>query len=107
MSETISAELASIIMPGCDEDVAARYATLAQRASIAQFGLLDEDVVVLDTETTGLDFKDCELIEVAAARLRGNEIVETFDMFVHPAKPIPPEVVQITDRKSTRLNSSH
>lgn len=83
-------------MPGCDEDVAARYATLAQRASIAQFGLLDEDVVVLDTETTGLDFKDCELIEVAAARLRGNEIVETFDMFVHPAKPIPPEVVQIT-----------
>ena len=52
MSETISAEFASIIMPGCDEDVAARYATLAQRASIAQFGLLDEDVVVLDTETT-------------------------------------------------------
>lgn len=96
MSETIPVELASIIMPGCDKDVAARYATLAQRARITHFGLLDDDVVVLDTETTGLDFKDCELIEVAAARLRGTEIVDTFDMFVKPEKPIPPEVVQIT-----------
>ncbi len=103
MSETIPEELASIIMPGCDEDVVARYATLAQRARIAQFGLLDEDVVVLDTETTGLDFKDCELIEVAAARLRGNDIVDTFDMFVKPEKPIPPEVVQITGITNERV----
>jgi ATP-dependent DNA helicase DinG len=96
LNEKISAELASIIMPGCDDDVVAGYATLASRARVAQFGLLDDDVVVLDTETTGLDFKDCELIEVAAARLRGTQIVDTFDMFVHPDKPIPPEVVQIT-----------
>ncbi len=96
LNDTILPELASIIMPGCDDDVAARYATLASRARVSQFGLLDDDVVVLDTETTGLDFKDCELIEVAAARLRGNEVVDTFDMFVRPEKPIPPEVVQIT-----------
>ena len=96
LNETILPELASIIMPGCDDDVAARYATLASRARVSQFGLLDDDVVVLDTETTGLDFKDCELIEVAAARLRGNEVVDTFDMFVKPERPIPSEVVQIT-----------
>lgn len=32
-----------------------RYATLAQRAETRSFGLIEDDVIVLDTETTGLD----------------------------------------------------
>jgi len=88
--------LAAIITPGTDEDVVAQYATLAQRALVRDFGLLEEDVIIIDTETTGLDFKECELIEVAAARLRGREIVDTMDLFVKPEKPIPAEIVEIT-----------
>lgn len=96
MTQDISPALAAIITPGTDDDVVARYATLSQRAKVRDFGLLEDDVVVIDTETTGLDFKECELIEVAAARLRGREVVDTMDLFVKPAKPIPAEIVEIT-----------
>ena len=68
--------LDDLILPGTPEQVADAYRTLAERAKTAQFGLLEDDVVVLDTETTGLSFKDCELIEISAARLRGREVVE-------------------------------
>ena len=89
--------LKSIIAPGTDADIVERYLSLAERATQCEFGLLEDDVVVLDTETTGLDFKTCELIEIAAARLRGREIVDTFDVFVRPMSPIPTEIVQLTN----------
>ena len=95
-NENIDPALAAIIEPECDGDVRARYATLAQRAAERDFGLLEDDVVIVDTETTGLDFKNCELIEIAAARLRGRQIVEEFDMFVRPEKKIPVEIIQLT-----------
>ena len=88
--------LKSIIAPGTDADIVERYLSLSERAAQCDFGLLEDDVVVLDTETTGLDFKTCELIEIAAARLRGREIVDTFDVFVRPTSPIPTEIVQLT-----------
>ena len=54
--------LDDLILPGTPASVRAAYATLAERAQTQQFGLLEDDVVVLDTETTGLSFKDCTLI---------------------------------------------
>lgn len=96
MNHPIHPALAAIITPGTDQDVVDRYATLAERAKTYDFGLLEDDVVIIDTETTGLDFKSCELIEVAAARLRGREIVDTMDLFVRPSSPIPSEIVAIT-----------
>lgn len=90
-------DMASAVLPGTPQAVIDRYATLAERALTREFGLIEDDVVVLDTETTGLSFQDSELIEIAAARLRGREIVERFRTFVHPtAGPIPPEIVQLT-----------
>lgn len=88
--------LDDLILPGTPEQVADAYRTLAERAKTAQFGLLEDDVVVLDTETTGLSFKDCELIEISAARLRGREVVERFETFVDPGRPIPPEIQKLT-----------
>ncbi len=96
MTQKTSPALATIITPGTDADIVSNYATLASRAQVRDFGLLEDDVVVVDTETTGLDFKECELIEVAAARLRGREIVDTMDLFVKPSNPIPAEIVAIT-----------
>lgn len=52
--------------------------------------------MVLDTETTGLSFRDCELIEIAAARLSGREVVERFRTFVHPGQPIPKVIQELT-----------
>ena len=83
-------------MPGTPERVRARYLSLEERARTADFGPLEEDVIVLDTETTGLSFRDCELIQISAARISGREVIDRFDTFVHPKKPIPPEISQLT-----------
>ena len=88
--------MADSVLAGTPESVVERYATLAERAQNRSFGLIEEDVIVLDTETTGLSVQDNKLIEIAAARLRGREIVERFDTFVHPGVPIPAEIVQLT-----------
>lgn len=85
-----------ILLPGTPERVLRDYMTLAQRADQTTFGLLEEDIVVLDTETTGLSFHKNELIEVAAARISGRTVVERFHSFVHPVGPIPPQIVELT-----------
>lgn len=88
--------IADILLPETPESVAAAYGRLAGRAKVEDFGLLEEDVVVLDTETTGLSFADCQLTEIAAARLRGREVVETFRTFVNPGMPIPKNIAALT-----------
>lgn len=48
----------------------------------------DNTIIVLDTETTGLDHKTEKLIEVAAVKMRDGEVLETFTSLVNPQKPI-------------------
>ena len=64
------------VSSGTPQFVIDSYATLAERAKTQSFGLIEEDVIVLDTETTGLSVQDNELIEISAARLSGREIVD-------------------------------
>ncbi|MFR3450974.1 MAG: PolC-type DNA polymerase III [Collinsella sp.] len=89
-------EMAAAVLPGTPAAIVERYATLAQRAETRSFGLIEDDVIVLDTETTGLSHRDSELIEIAAARLRGREIVDRFDTFVKPSGLIPEEITKLT-----------
>lgn len=86
----------SLLMPGTPSSVRERYLSLEERALTTDFGPLEEDVVVLDTETTGLSFKNCDLIEIAAARLSGREVVDRFQTFAHPHGPIPKEITALT-----------
>ena len=96
MGRSDSTTLADLILPGTPDEVRERYLTLAERALARDFGPLEDGVVVLDTETTGLSFKDCSLIEISAARLVGRGVVERFETFVHPSGPIPPEIQRLT-----------
>ncbi|MEG0217380.1 MAG: exonuclease domain-containing protein [Raoultibacter sp.] len=77
--------------------ICARYKRLAADAAAADFGALDADVVVIDTETTGFSFNHDALTQIAAARMVHGEIVEWFVTFVNPGKPIPEDVVHLTD----------
>ena len=88
--------MAAAVLPGTPGFVIERYATLAERAKNRSFGLIEDDVIVLDTETTGLSCAENELIEISAARLRGREVVDRFDTFVHPNGLIPPEITELT-----------
>ena len=85
-----------ILQPGTTEQVAKAYEELSARARVEDFGLLEQDVVVLDTETTGLSFSSCKLIEIAAARLRGREVTARFRTYVHPGVPIPEAIQRLT-----------
>lgn len=89
-------KMAAAVLPGTPDFVIDQYATLADRAKNRSFGLIEDDVIVLDTETTGLSCAENELIEISAARLRGREIVDRFDTFVRPSGLIPPEITELT-----------
>jgi DNA polymerase-3 subunit alpha (Gram-positive type) len=47
-----------------------------------------ETLVFLDTETTGLDFKNEQIIEIGAVKVTNGEIVESFSSLVKPTVPI-------------------
>ena len=55
-------EMAAAVLPGTPAAIVERYATLAQRAETRSFGLIEDDVIVLDTETTGLSHRDSCLL---------------------------------------------
>ncbi|WP_291288134.1 helicase C-terminal domain-containing protein [Enorma sp.] len=84
------------VLPGTPRFVIEQYKTLAERARERVFGIIEEDVVILDTETTGLSVRDNELIEISAAVLTQRGIKERFDTFVHPTGPIPDEIIKLT-----------
>jgi len=53
---------------------------------------LDDDIIIIDTETTGFDFNDDKVIEIAAMKVNTEwEIVDTFEQLIDPKRDIPPE----------------
>lgn len=92
----ISASLQEFICDGTPESVCRRYGSLKETAQAADFGMFSNNVVVIDTETTGLSYNHDELIQIAAARIEGGTIVSWFNTFVNPGKAIPEEIVHLT-----------
>jgi DNA polymerase III epsilon subunit family exonuclease len=59
--------------------------------SVLDFASATDDkreLVVIDTETTGTDPKMADLLEVAAVKVKGTEIVDRWSTFVNPGRPI-------------------
>jgi polyribonucleotide nucleotidyltransferase len=46
------------------------------------------ELVVIDVETTGTDPKMSDLVEVAAVKIKGTKVVDTWSTFVDPGRPI-------------------
>ena len=57
---------------------------------------LDGEFCVFDTETTGLDPGVEYLTEIGAVLIRNGEVVEEFDTFVKPGKPITEKITALT-----------
>ncbi|MRS11837.1 MAG: DNA polymerase III subunit epsilon [Actinobacteria bacterium] len=87
--------IARFLQPGTDADVADRYATLADRAKDMVYGF-EEEIAVLDVETTGFDPGRDSIIEVAALVARGPEVLGRWTTLVRPPGPIPHETTQLT-----------
>lgn len=53
-----------------------------------------DDVVIVDTETTGLS-SSARIVEIGALHIRGGNVVGQFQTFVDPEQPIPREVIRV------------
>lgn len=57
----------------------------------------DEDFIVFDLETMGLNSHEHEIIEIGAVKLHGDSIVDRFSQLVNPKKPIPKKIQELTN----------
>jgi DNA polymerase III subunit epsilon len=58
--------------------------------------LADVTFAVLDLETTGGSPASCEITEVGAVKVRGGEVLGTFQTLVNPGVPVPPSITFLT-----------
>jgi len=56
-----------------------------------------DEVVVFDTETTGLSPKKDEILSIGAVKIKGNRILtsQTFEVFLKPSKAISKESIEV------------
>ena len=74
---------------------AARAAAAAAPAKALRKGCF-ADCSVVDIETTGLDSQADSIIEIAALRVRGLQVVERFNVLVAPGRPLPGTIARLT-----------
>jgi len=56
----------------------------------------DANLVIVDVETTGIDPNHERIIELAAVKIRGDNVEDTFESFVDPERAIPRVIARLT-----------
>ncbi len=56
----------------------------------------DDEFVVFDIETTGFSFQNDRITEIGAVLVKNGEVVDRFQTFVDPERPLPEEIIKLT-----------
>lgn len=68
--------------------------------------MLDQILVSLDLETTGLDSEDDAIIEIGAVKFRGEQDIETFHTLVNPHRPLSYRICMLTGINQEELETA-
>ena len=89
------------LIPGCEGYLIDDDASIVQNAG--DIRLANAAYVVLDVETTGLNTRTDEIIEIGAVRIENGVEVAEFSELIDPGRPVPERVVEITGITSAML----
>ena len=62
-----------------------------------EYNLFDQEYVVYDTETTGLNSRTDQLIEIGAVKVKNDEIIDRFDELINPGRKLPEKITELTN----------
>ncbi len=62
--------------------------------------------ISLDIETTGLNPEQDEILEIGAVRFKGDHTYDTYSVLVHPGRPIPYKIQQLTGITPADINGA-
>ena len=102
ISDGLACSLLADVTAG-DSRIVCTGATVSLAGS-QQDPLLEEaEFVVFDLETTGLSAARNRICEIGAARVRGLELVDSFQSLVNPRVPVPQPITRLTGLREQEL----
>src|ERR671914_875792 len=102
ISDGLACSLLEEVTAG-DSRVACLGATVSLVGGRADPTLEEAEFVVFDLETTGLAAERCQICEVGAVRVRGLELVDSFESLVNPGVALPQQVARLTGLRDPEL----
>jgi DNA polymerase III epsilon subunit family exonuclease len=102
ISDGLACSLLEEVTAG-DSRVACVGATVSLVGGRADPSLEEAEFVVFDLETTGLSAERCRICELGAVRVRGLELVDSFESLVNPGVALPQQVARLTGLRDAEL----